>query len=783
MAGPAAQLVLLCVALPWATAQTPPTVLATTRCRAGAGVVDVALSVHPPGAAEVLHYTTDGAAPTTAAAQARPALDGGPVLLEVSVASSGGALRVGADMSLPHAPASWNVYEWVLPPCPAAAAAAGEGNAALLAAVGAAAAVLAVFGPCVLWKMNADHDALAVLREERCATAACLQAIAAMDLEGVAHVHALANPSEAMQAVALIAHNLAEYRKYLPAAVQPPGARASVVPVHPLPARDAEEVTICFTDIQGSTGLWQRAPIAMAVAVEISNAILRRVLRACEGREVKVTGDAFMLAFDAFPHAVTFAMDVQCQLYGCQTWPSELLADPLCEQSGAWGGLRMRVGLHTGPVRSEHNPIADRVEYTGTTVRTAAKIGAVAAGGAVCVEASRLEGLKAAHAELYAKLHVTVVEGVELKGLGGVALAVLLPVLLKARAEDCQLEVRHRQRVLLTDAPPAPAKRNPLRTPRAVQAARYGQAASDKDSDSMSVGSDTSSTLARDAAIDHVARGTCCAVRLLVDDAGDNQMPSPLPSQTHHPVLLLAADSQSTVTVPPLIETLRDALNGVLLCLERSKGAVLSMCNNTLYCGWNVTPRQHQPDHLQLCAEFCGSLTRYAPELTTHTAVCTGGVHSGCVGWGRQRCLAVFSPALASLDVLLHVAADYNVACVCAALPGQVGLGDGALQNAARPIDRVAFAQGGCGEEPRDVMTVSQVRTDILPLILERRELPADEERRWEWSREYAAAFAGGAHRTMQLNGGGDPVVDAVASAHKSRGSLPRYTVPFPLGT
>ncbi|HVO32224.1 MAG TPA: adenylate/guanylate cyclase domain-containing protein [bacterium] len=56
-------------------------------------------------------------------------------------------------------------------------------------------------------------------------------------------------------------------------------------------------VTLAFTDVQGSTQLWERQPVAMRRALELHDALARKLLAERGGYEVKSEGDSFMVAF------------------------------------------------------------------------------------------------------------------------------------------------------------------------------------------------------------------------------------------------------------------------------------------------------------------------------------------------------------------------------------------------------------------------------------------------------------------------------------------------------
>jgi predicted ATPase/class 3 adenylate cyclase len=93
-------------------------------------------------------------------------------------------------------------------------------------------------------------------------------------------------------------------------------------------------VTFLFTDVEGSTALWERDRSAMAIAIARHVALLRQAIESHHGVLYKVIGDAIQAAFPAAPDAVTAALDGQRALL-----------------AGDWGQLeplRVRMALHAG---------------------------------------------------------------------------------------------------------------------------------------------------------------------------------------------------------------------------------------------------------------------------------------------------------------------------------------------------------------------------------------------------------------------------------------------------
>lgn len=113
-------------------------------------------------------------------------------------------------------------------------------------------------------------------------------------------------------------------------------------------------ITFLFTDIEGSTRLWEEHPEAMRVALVRHDMLLREILEAHRGRVFKTMGDAFDAAFEDAAAAVAAAAAIQ------QALQAEHWAVP--------GGLKARVALHTGTAE-----VRDR-DYFGQALNRAARL-------------------------------------------------------------------------------------------------------------------------------------------------------------------------------------------------------------------------------------------------------------------------------------------------------------------------------------------------------------------------------------------------------------------------
>jgi predicted ATPase/class 3 adenylate cyclase len=123
-------------------------------------------------------------------------------------------------------------------------------------------------------------------------------------------------------------------------------------------------VTFLFTDIEGSTPLWEREPEQMHLALARHHAILRRIIDTQGGIAYKMIGDAFQSAFVFPAQALATALAAQ-RAFVAQTWET---SQP----------IRVRMGIHVGPAVAEGN------DYTTThTLNRAARIMAAGHGGQI----------------------------------------------------------------------------------------------------------------------------------------------------------------------------------------------------------------------------------------------------------------------------------------------------------------------------------------------------------------------------------------------------------------
>lgn len=130
-------------------------------------------------------------------------------------------------------------------------------------------------------------------------------------------------------------------------------------------------VTFLFTDIEGSTALWERYPSAMRDALARHDDLLCDAIAAHDGHVFKRMGDAFCAAFGVATDALAAALTAQRVL--------------LSEAWGELGSLRVRIALQTGVAELRGG------DYFGPTLNRAARLMAAGHGGQILLEQATAE--------------------------------------------------------------------------------------------------------------------------------------------------------------------------------------------------------------------------------------------------------------------------------------------------------------------------------------------------------------------------------------------------------
>ena len=122
-------------------------------------------------------------------------------------------------------------------------------------------------------------------------------------------------------------------------------------------------VTFLFTDLEGSTRLWEQHPVGMRAAVDRHLALLRDAVARHAGHVFRTVGDGLCAAFATAPEAVAAALEGQRAL--------------VAEDWGETGPLRVRMALHTGAVDVQGG------DYVGTCLNRLGRLLAAGHGGQV----------------------------------------------------------------------------------------------------------------------------------------------------------------------------------------------------------------------------------------------------------------------------------------------------------------------------------------------------------------------------------------------------------------
>ena len=140
------------------------------------------------------------------------------------------------------------------------------------------------------------------------------------------------------------------------------------------PGDDAgvSQVALLFTDLQGSTALYERVGDAAAYNIVRKHfALLAAIVRDHDGAVVKTIGDAVMASFSDPAQAVRAALAMQAEIGSSARGVRDLV---------------LKVGVHAGP--SVVVTLNDRLDYFGSTVNMAARLQGQSTGGDIVLSSS-----------------------------------------------------------------------------------------------------------------------------------------------------------------------------------------------------------------------------------------------------------------------------------------------------------------------------------------------------------------------------------------------------------
>ena len=147
----------------------------------------------------------------------------------------------------------------------------------------------------------------------------------------------------------------------MPAFSSRPSADGSTAPASD-PKRPSGTVTFLFSDIEGSTRLWERQPEAMSAALARHDALMQQAIDAAGGFVFKTVGDAFHAVFAQPKAALAAALAAQTTLHS-EVWT---LAE---------GTIQVRMALHTGDAEVRDD------DYFGAALSRTARLLAAGHGG------------------------------------------------------------------------------------------------------------------------------------------------------------------------------------------------------------------------------------------------------------------------------------------------------------------------------------------------------------------------------------------------------------------
>lgn len=120
-------------------------------------------------------------------------------------------------------------------------------------------------------------------------------------------------------------------------------------------------VAFFFTDVEGSTRMWEEHPAEMAVALGRHDEMVRSSIEENDGYVFSLAGDQFVAAFHDVDRALSAAADAQAAM-AAEAWPEHT-------------PIRIRIGIHLGVAEERDN------DYFGQVLNRTARIVSAAHGG------------------------------------------------------------------------------------------------------------------------------------------------------------------------------------------------------------------------------------------------------------------------------------------------------------------------------------------------------------------------------------------------------------------
>ena len=119
-------------------------------------------------------------------------------------------------------------------------------------------------------------------------------------------------------------------------------------------------VTFLFTDIEGSTKLWQQYRDTMPAALSRHHALLSEAIAAHNGYTFQIIGDAFCAAFSTAVDGLNAALEAQ-RLLATERW-------------GDIEAVRVRMALHSGSAEVQAGAYTSGEYVSGLTLSRASRL-------------------------------------------------------------------------------------------------------------------------------------------------------------------------------------------------------------------------------------------------------------------------------------------------------------------------------------------------------------------------------------------------------------------------
>ncbi len=136
-----------------------------------------------------------------------------------------------------------------------------------------------------------------------------------------------------------------------------------------------DPITFLFTDIEGSTELWELHEAEMSQALVRHDELVRASIERHGGQVFKTVGDAFCAAFPDPMAGALAACQIQCQLIA-EEWPTPR-------------PIRVRMALHSGVAEAREN------DFFGPTLNRIARLLSLGHGGQILISSQVEQGISA----------------------------------------------------------------------------------------------------------------------------------------------------------------------------------------------------------------------------------------------------------------------------------------------------------------------------------------------------------------------------------------------------